>query len=208
MKKRTSEIKRKTAETNINIKLNIDGTGKSKINYPIPFIKHMLTLFSKHGIFDLKLIATGDVEVDIHHLFEDTGICLGDAFLKALGDKKQIERYGHAIVPMDESLSEVKAAIDISGRPHLTFNVKFKPENLLADFKKRKIQLVLDAEMLKEFFEAFVYKAQISLHVDLLRGKNTHHKIESIFKAFGLALSYACRINPRKKGIPSTKGIL
>ena len=208
MKKRTAEIKRKTNETDIKIKLVIDGSGKSKIDYPVPFLAHMFQLFSKHGLFDLNLAAKGDIDIDIHHLFEDTGITLGEAFAEGLGDKKQIERYGHALVPMDESLTEVKAAVDVSGRPHLTFNVKFEDEFLLANFGKEKIQLILTAEMLKEFFDAFVYKAGISLHIDLVRGKNTHHKIESIFKAFGVALSRACEINRRKKGIPSTKGRL
>ncbi len=208
MKKRKARISRKTKETEIKIELNLDGTGKSAIDYPIPFLGHMLTLFSKHGLFDLKLKAKGDLEVDLHHLVEDTGICLGEAFHKALGDKKKIERYGHAILPMDESLAEVKAAIDISGRPHFTFKVKFPKELVYAYIKKEKIKLSLDAEMLREFFEAFVYKAGISLHIDLMRGKNTHHKIEAIFKAFGVALSKACRIDPRKKGVPSTKGTL
>lgn len=208
MKKRKSKILRKTKETNIKIELNIDGSGKSKIDYPIPFLGHMFTLFAKHGLFDLKLSAKGDIEVDLHHLIEDTGLSLGEAFKKALGAKKKIERYGHAIVPMDESLAEVKAAIDISGRPHFTFKAKFPKELIYAQIGKERIKLYLDAEMLREFFESFVYKAGITLHVDLKRGKNTHHKIEAIFKAFGVALRKACEINPRKKGIPSTKGIL
>ncbi|KPJ67595.1 hypothetical protein AMJ44_07175 [candidate division WOR-1 bacterium DG_54_3] len=208
MKKRKSKVHRKTKETNIKIELNIDGSGKSKINYPIPFLGHMFTLFSKHGLFDLKLTAKGDIEVDLHHLIEDTGLALGEVFKKALGAKKKIERYGHAILPMDESLSEVRAAIDISGRPHFSFKAKFPKELIYAQIGKERIKLNLDPEMLREFFESFVYKAGISLHVDLIRGKNTHHKIESIFKAFGLALSKACQINPRKKGVPSTKGIL
>lgn len=208
MKKRTAKIHRKTRETDIQIELDIDGSGKSKIDYPIPFLGHMFTLFANHGLFDLKLIARGDVEVDLHHLIEDTGLALGEAFKKALGTKKRIERYGHAIVPMDESLSEVKTAVDISGRPHLTFKAKFPKELLYAQIGKERVKLYLDAEMLREFFEAFVYKAEISLHIDLIRGKNTHHKIESIFKALGVALRKACQINPRKKGVPSTKGIL
>jgi imidazoleglycerol-phosphate dehydratase len=206
--KRKSKLHRKTKETNIKIDLNVDGTGKSKIDYPIPFLAHMFTLFAKHGLFDLKLSAKGDLEIDLHHLVEDTGLSLGEAFKKALGSKKKIERYGHAVVPMDESLAEVKAAIDISGRPHFTFKAKFPKELLYAQLGKERIKLYLDAEMLREFFESFVYKAGISLHIDLVRGKNTHHKIEAIFKAFGVALSRACEINPRKKGIPSTKGIL
>lgn len=201
---RKAKLHRKTKETDIKIELNLDGSGKSKIEYPIPFMGHMFTLFAKHGLFDLKLEAKGDLEVDLHHLVEDTGLALGEAFAKALGRKVKIERYGHALLPMDESLAEVKAAIDISGRPHFTFRAKFPKE--LINTKAGK--LYLDAEMLKEFFESFVYKAGISLHIDLVRGKNTHHKVEAIFKAFGVALSRAVALNPRKKGVPSTKGVL
>ena len=208
MKKRKSKVHRITKETNIKIDLNIDGSGKSKIDYPIPFLGHMFTLFAKHGLFDLKLFAVGDVEVDLHHLIEDTGLSLGETFKKALGTRKKIERYGHSIIPMDESLAEVKTAVDISGRPHFTFKAKFPKELLYAKINNERIKLYLDAEMLKEFFESFVYKASITLHIDLKRGKNTHHKIEAIFKAFGVALRKACQINPRKKGVPSTKGIL
>ncbi|HVN67966.1 MAG TPA: imidazoleglycerol-phosphate dehydratase HisB [Candidatus Sulfotelmatobacter sp.] len=208
MKNRIATIHRKTKETAIKIELNVDGSGKSTIDYPIPFLGHMLTLFAKHGLFDLKLVAKGDLEVDLHHLVEDTGLTLGEAFAKALGKKLKIERYGHAVVPMDESLAEVKAAVDISGRPHFTFQAKFAKELLYAEIGKERVKLYLDAEMLREFFESFVYKAGISLHIDLVRGKNTHHKIEAIFKAFGVALQRACAINPRKKGVPSTKGIL
>jgi imidazoleglycerol-phosphate dehydratase len=208
MKKRKTKLRRKTKETDIKIELNIDGSGKSEIDYPIPFLGHMFALFAKHGLFDLKLSAKGDIEIDLHHLVEDTGLSLGEAFKKALGAKKKIERYGHAIIPMDESLSEVKAAIDISGRPHFTFKARFPKELLYAQIGKERVKLSLDSEMLREFFESFVYKAGISLHIDLIRGKNTHHKIESIFKAFGVALRKACKINPRKKGVPSTKGML
>ncbi|MFH1825810.1 MAG: imidazoleglycerol-phosphate dehydratase HisB [bacterium] len=208
MTKRKARIHRKTKETNIKIDLNIDGSGKRKIKYPIPFLAHMFDLFTKHGLFDLKLEAKGDLEIDLHHLVEDTGLVLGEAFKKALGNKKKIERYGHAIVPMDESLSEVKAALDISGRPHFTFKAKFPKELIYAQIGKERVKLNFDAEMLREFFESFVYKAGISLHIDLKRGKNTHHKIESIFKAFGVALQRACAINQRKSGVPSTKGVL
>ncbi len=208
MKQRKSKIHRKTKETDIRIELNIDGKGKGKIDYPIPFMTHMFTLFAKHGLFDLKLAAKGDIEIDMHHLIEDTGLSLGEAFKKALGDKKKIERYGHAILPMDESLAEVQTAIDISGRPHFTFKAKFPKELIYAQIGQERVKLYLDAEMLREFFESFVYKAGISLHIDLKRGKNTHHKVEAIFKAFGVALRRACEINPRKKGIPSTKGVL
>jgi imidazoleglycerol-phosphate dehydratase len=206
--KRKVKIHRNTRETDIKIELNIDGSGKNDLKYPIPFLGHMLQLFSKHGLFDLKLSAKGDLEVDLHHLVEDTGLALGEAFAKALGKKLKIERYGHAVVPMDESLAEVKAAVDISGRPHFTFKARFAKELIYAQVGKEKVKLILSAEMLREFFESFVYKAGISLHIDLIRGKNTHHQIEAIFKAFGVALSKACRINPRKKGVPSTKGKL
>lgn len=208
MKKRIAKIERKTKETYIKLELNIDGSGKSKIIYPVPFMGHMLTLFSKHGLFDLSVTAKGDLEVDPHHLIEDTGLCLGEAFAKALGKKLKIERYGHVLIPMDEALAEVKAAVDISGRPHLTFKANFKRELIYAILNKESVRMYLDAEMFKEFFDAFVYKAGISLHIDLIRGKNTHHKIEAIFKAFGVALSRACQINPREKGVPSTKGII
>ncbi len=208
MAKRIANIDRTTKETSIRIKLNIDGKGRNKIDYPIPFLGHMLTLFSKHGLFDLDIKAKGDIEVDLHHLVEDTGLALGEAFAKALGKKLKIERYGHAILPMDESLAEVKAAIDISGRPHLTFKGKFDKELLYAKIGKERVKLFLDTEMLREFFESFVYKAGISVHIDIVRGKNTHHKIEAVFKAFGVALSKACAINPRKTGVPSTKGRL
>ncbi|OGB89895.1 imidazoleglycerol-phosphate dehydratase [candidate division WOR-1 bacterium RIFCSPHIGHO2_01_FULL_53_15] len=205
---RQIKVHRKTKETDIKIELNLDGSGKSKIDYPIPFLAHMFTLFAKHGLFNLKLAAKGDIEVDLHHIIEDTGLTLGEAFAKALGKKLKIERYGHAVVPMDESLAEVKAAVDISGRPHFTFKAKFPKELIYAEIGRERVKLALDAEMLREFFEALVYKAGISLHIDLVRGKNTHHKIEAIFKAFGVAMQRACAINPRKKGVPSTKGVL
>ena len=196
MRKRAATIKRKTGETNISLSLNIDGKGKSVIKTGIPFFDHMLTLFAKHGIFDLKLAAKGDIEVDYHHTVEDVGICLGQAFKKALGEKAGIVRYGESKVPMDEALAEV--IIDISGRPHLTYNVPIKKTKFI-DF---------DVEVVKEFFEAFVLNAGITIHVNLIRGNNMHHMIESIFKAFAVTLSKACEINPRKKGVPSTKGIL
>lgn len=196
MKKRTSKIIRKTGETNINLSLNIDGTGKSSVTTEIPFFDHMLKLFAKHGLFDLKLKAKGDIEVDYHHTVEDVGICLGQAFKQALGDKKGINRYSEAKVPMDESLTEV--IIDVSGRPHLTYKVKFEKTRFI-DF---------DLEVLREFFEAIVMNAGITIHINVIRGRNMHHKIESIFKAFAVALSKACEISPRKKGVPSTKGVL
>jgi imidazoleglycerol-phosphate dehydratase len=196
MKKRSASISRKTKETDIKIALVVDGTGKGVVKTGVPFFDHMLTLFSKHGIFDLKLKAKGDVDIDYHHTVEDVGICLGEAFRKALGKKERIERYGDAKVPMDEALSEV--VIDISGRPHLEYNVEITKKKFI-DF---------DTEVVKEFFEAFVLHAGMTIHINLMRGKNMHHILESIFKAFGVALSKACAISPRKKGVPSTKGVL
>ncbi len=196
MAKRTSAIKRKTGETNISISLNIDGKGKSSIKTGIPFFDHMLTLFSKHGLFDIKLSAKGDINVDFHHTVEDVGICLGQAFKEALGGKYGIVRYGESKVPMDEALAEV--IIDISGRPHLTYNVPFEKTKFI-DF---------DVEVVREFFEAFVLNSAITVHVNLIRGRNMHHIIEAVFKAFAVTLSKACAIDPRKKGIPSTKGVL
>jgi len=209
MRKRTAKIHRKTKETDIRIDLNIDGSGKSKIEYPIPFLGHMLQLFAKHGLFDLNIFATGDLEVDIHHLIEDTGLALGEAFKDALANKSKIERFGHAIIPMDEALAEVKVAIDISGRPHLEFTAKgsFKQIVYVQVFQTER-KYVIDHDLLSDFFEAFVDKSEIGLHIQLTKGKTAHHKIEAIFKAFGVALSRACQINPRKKGVPSTKGML
>jgi imidazoleglycerol-phosphate dehydratase len=194
--KRTSKIERKTRETSISVSLNIDGTGKYKIDTGIPFFNHMLELFAKHGLFDIDLKAKGDVEVDYHHTVEDVGICLGEAFKQALGKKERIERYGSIIAPMDEALSTV--VIDISGRPHLSYNVKL-PKKKFEDF---------DTEVVKEFFKAFVQNAGITLHITLLSGENTHHMIESMFKGFAVALSKATAIHPRKRGVSSTKGQL
>jgi imidazoleglycerol-phosphate dehydratase len=196
MPKRTAKILRKTAETNISLSLNVDGKGKGTIKTGIPFFDHMLTLFAKHGIFDLKLTAKGDISVDYHHTVEDVGICLGQAFKEALGNKAGIVRYGESKVPMDEALTEV--IIDISGRPHLTYKVPITKTKFI-DF---------DVEVVKEFFEAFSLNAGITIHVNLIRGGNMHHIIESIFKAFAVTLSKACAIDPRKKGVPSTKGVL
>jgi len=213
MTNRKAEIHHKTKETEIQIELNLDGSGKSKIDYPIPFLGHMLQLFSKHGLFDLKIFATGDLDVDIHHLVEDTGLALGKAFNQALGDRKKIERFGHAVIPMDESLAEARVAVDIGGRSHLTFEAKIDiigpiiyPVSI--EFDGKKMNYTIDHDLLSDFFIAFSNQSYISIHIDLIRGKTAHHKIEAIFKAFGVALSKACQINPRKKGIPSTKGKL
>jgi imidazoleglycerol-phosphate dehydratase len=196
MKKRIAEIKRKTNETDITLKLTLDGEGRSTINSGIPFLNHMLELFAKHGLFDLRLKAKGDLEVDFHHTVEDIGICLGQAFAKALGDKRGIRRYGEATIPMDEALASV--AVDISGRSFLTYNPKIRRIKL-GDF---------NIGLVKEFLRAFTDQADLALHVNLLYGEDIHHSIEAIFKAFGRAMRQAVEIDPRVKGIPSTKGRL
>lgn len=200
--KRVARIKRVTKETRINLILNLDGEGKYKIETPVPFLNHMLELFTKHGLFDLQIKAVGDTEVDDHHTVEDIGIALGEAVFKALGDKKGIERFASSFVPMDEVL--VQAVIDISGRPGCEIDC-------LRDFYKAEdIQIIkFDPQLIEEFFKAFCVNAKITLHIRIIRsGKNMHHLIEAIFKAFGRALSKAVAYNPKRKGIPSTKGKL
>lgn len=192
---REAKLTRKTSETDIALDLNLDGTGKSKVSTSIPFLDHMLTLFSRHGLIDLEVKSSGDTSVDYHHLVEDVGICLGDTLKKALGDKKGINRYGSATVPMDEVLCSVD--IDISGRPYLVFNAEFNRK--IKDF---------DPGLLVDFFKAFTDRAEIALHVNIPYGRNNHHKAEAVFKAFGLALSRAVSFNSRIQGIPSTKGRL
>jgi len=198
MKKRKSEVKRVTRETNIKIALNVDGQGKSKISTGIGFLDHMLELFSKHGLFDLKVQAKGDLDVDLHHTNEDVGIALGEAFKKALGKKAGIRRYGYSFVPMDEALANARVVLDISGRPSLFFSSKIKA----APPAKYSLQ---DA---KEFFKAFSSNSGINMHVDALRGEDTHHVIEALFKATARALREAVSIDKRVKGVPSTKGKL
>lgn len=194
--KRTSLIKRKTSETDIKVELNIDGIGQYAIKTPVPFLNHMLELFSKHGLFDLTIGAMGDVEVDFHHTVEDIGICLGQAFQQALGEKEKIQRYGEATVPMDEASSRVN--LDISGRPYLVFNAP-PLQGKVGDF---------DLELTEEFFQAFVNNSGITLHINVLSGRNFHHIVESVFKSFARALDKATQINTRATGIPSTKGSL
>ena len=194
---RTAEIKRKTAETDIFLMLAVDGTGKSEIATGCGFLDHMLTLFSKHGRFDLTVKCNGDTEVDYHHSVEDIGIVLGSAFSEALGDMKGIRRYADIILPMDEAL--ILAAIDVSGRSYLQFDADM-PAQKVGDF---------DTELTEEFFEAFVRKAGITLHIKELSGKNSPHIIDGIFKAFARVLSEASSIDDRfKDEIPSTKGML
>ncbi len=193
---RYAEIKRKTKETDIEVKLSIDGTGESTIATGIGFFDHMLTLFSRHGFFDLTVRCDGDTEVDYHHSVEDVGICLGEVFNKAVGDKSGIARYGHAYVPMEHSLA--RAVVDISGRIALDYSVTPAVEKI-GNF---------DSELFPEFFKAFVDNARMNLHLDLLKGSNGHHDIEAVFKAFARALSDACRMDGRVKGQLSSKGTL
>lgn len=194
--KRTATIKRKTSETDITVRLNIDGSGAYRIATPAPFLNHMLELTAKHGLFDLTIKAQGDTHIDLHHTVEDTGICLGEAVLKALGGKRNIRRYGDKTVPMDESLAQV--ALDISGRPFLIFNIP----------PLKGKTGTFDLELVEEFFQAFVNKSGTTLHINVLRGKNYHHIIEAIFKAFARALDEATQIDQRVSGVPSTKGTL
>lgn len=194
---RTSEIVRTTKETDIKLNLNIDGTGKSNINTGVGFFDHMLTLFAAHGMFDLEVACKGDIQVDAHHTVEDIGICLGMAFAKALGDMKGIKRYADKIIPMDESL--ILTAVDISGRPHLSFDLEV-PASKVGNF---------DTELVCEFFLAFVRNAKMTLHIKKIAGTNTHHIIEGCFKSFARTLDEATTIDPRMKDIlPSTKGVL
>lgn len=196
MKKRQGRVVRKTKETAIELSLTIDGSGKYSIRTGIPFLDHMLGLFAKHGLFDLTIKAKGDLEVDIHHTNEDVGICLGEAFKKALGDKKGIKRFGTAFVPMDEALARV--TVDISGRPYLhTINFPLFSED------KQESYSMQDA---KHFFESFVVHSDINLNIDVVSGASVHHVSEAIFKALGRALDEATQIDPRIKGVPSTKG--
>ena len=196
MAKRKAFLERKTKETAIGIDINLDGTGEFEINTGIPFLDHMLSAFAKHAKFDLRVKGRGDLEVDEHHTVEDVGIALGTSILKALGDKKGIRRFGHAYVPMDEALALV--VVDISGRPYLAFNVEFS--------HKRKEKF--NPELIQEFMRALSTESKITIHVNLLYGKNNHHIMEAIFKALGLALGQAVRIDARVKSVPSTKGKL
>lgn len=193
---RSAQIKRDTAETKITLSLNIDGEGKTDIHTGIGFFDHMLTHIGKHSLSDLKVNAVGDIEIDCHHTVEDTGIVLGQAFKAALGNKEGINRYGHAIVPMDEAL--VLCAVDLSGRPYVDVDTPFTIDRL-GDF---------DTEMVEEFFRAVAVHAGINLHVQVIRGKNNHHIIEGMCKAFAKAMLDAMSFNPRIKGVPSTKGML
>lgn len=196
MAERKATIDRNTLETRINLEVNLDGTGAGSFKTGLPFLEHMLEQVAKHGLIDLSVEAAGDLEVDAHHTVEDIGITLGQAVRQAAGDKKGIRRYGHAYVPLDEALSRV--VIDFSGRPGLVYDVEFERSHV-GEF---------DVDLFHEFFQGFVNHAQVTLHIDNLKGKNAHHQIETVFKAFGRAMRMALEPDPRVSGIPSTKGTL
>ncbi|MCP5175547.1 MAG: imidazoleglycerol-phosphate dehydratase HisB [Moraxellaceae bacterium] len=197
MTARQADVIRNTKETQITAHINLDGTGQGQLNTGMPFLDHMLDQIVRHGLIDINITCKGDIEIDDHHSAEDCGITLGQAFAQAIGDKKGIRRVGHAYVPLDEALSRV--VIDISGRPHLDFNVEFTRASVGG----------FDVDLFYEFFQGFVNHAQIGIHVDNIRGRNTHHQIESIFKAFARALRMAAELDPRMAGqMPSTKGSL
>ena len=194
---RTATVTRKTAETDISVTINLDGTGKAKLATGVPFLDHMLDQVARHGMVDLEVKAKGDLHIDGHHTVEDVGITIGQAVAKAVGDKKGIRRFGHAYVPLDEALSRV--VIDFSGRPGLEFHVPFT-RGLIGEF---------DVDLVHEFFQGFVNHALVTLHVDNLRGDNAHHQCETVFKAFARALRMAAEADPRAAGaVPSTKGSL
>jgi len=196
MSKRTAEVTRDTKETRIRVRINLDGSGAGKFDTGVPFLDHMLDQVARHGGFDLEISAKGDLHIDAHHTVEDIGITLGQALAQALGDKQGIRRYGHAYVPLDEALSRV--VVDLSGRPGLEFKI---------DFVRARIG-EFDVDLVHEFFQGFVNHAQVTLHVDNLKGDNAHHQAETAFKAFGRALRMAAELDPRAQGVPSTKGTL
>jgi imidazoleglycerol-phosphate dehydratase len=194
---RSAKVTRKTNETQIAVSVNLDGSGRARLATGVPFLDHMLDQFARHGLVDLEVKATGDLHIDAHHTVEDIGITLGQAVAKAVGDKKGIRRYGHAYVPLDEALSRV--VIDFSGRPELQYHVQYA-RALVGEF---------DVDLTHEFFQGFVNHAQVTLHIDNLRGQNAHHQCETVFKAFARAFRMAVEPDPRAGGrIPSTKGKL
>jgi imidazoleglycerol-phosphate dehydratase len=194
---RQAQVTRNTLETQIVVDLNIDGAGKSTLSTGIGFFDHMLDQLARHALFDLTIAAKGDLHIDAHHTVEDVGIALGQAFARTLGDKRGIRRYGHAYVPLDEALSRV--VVDLSGRPGLEYNISFVRARI-GDF---------DVDLIHEFFQGFVNHAQVTLHVDNIKGDNAHHQAETAFKAFGRALRMAVETDPRTQGaVPSTKGSL
>ncbi len=193
---RNAVISRETKETQISLTLELDGTGKCHVDTPVPFMNHMLELFARHGFFDLAIDAKGDVEVDYHHTMEDLGIVIGEAISKALGGKEGIRRYGSCLLPIDETLAQV--ALDLSGRAYLSYNVA-APAAMVKD---------VDIRLFREFFQALANKAQMNLHIDLIRGEEAHHVMEAVFKAFAKALDQAVSFDPRVRGVLSTKGSL
>ena len=194
---RSAKVTRNTLETKIAVELNLEGTGKVKLDTGLHFLEHMLDQVARHGLVDLEILAEGDLHIDAHHTVEDIGITLGQAFTQAIGDKKGLRRYGHAYVPLDEALSRV--VLDISGRPGLVFNCEFT-RSTIGEF---------DVDLIREFFQGFVNHALVTLHIDNLAGDNAHHQAETIFKAFGRALRVALEQDPRMSGVmPSTKGTL
>ena len=194
---RTAEVSRNTNETQIRVAINLDGSGIQKLNTGVPFLDHMIDQIARHGLFDIEIDCQGDLHIDAHHTVEDVGITLGQAFAKAIGDKKGVRRYGHAYVPLDEALSRV--VVDFSGRPGLEFHVPFT----------RSMIGAFDVDLTHEFFQGFVNHALVTLHIDNLRGVNAHHQCETVFKAFGRALRMAAELDARSAGtIPSTKGSL
>jgi imidazoleglycerol-phosphate dehydratase len=194
---RSAKVTRNTLETRISVELNLDGSGKARFDTGLPFLDHMLDQVARHGLVDIDIHAKGDLHIDAHHTVEDIGITLGQAFNQAVGDKKGLRRYGHAYVPLDESLSRV--VLDISGRPGLVFNCEFVRDTI-GEF---------DVDLINEFFQGFVNHALVTLHVDNLAGNNAHHQAETIFKSFGRALRMALELDPRMAGtMPSTKGSL
>jgi imidazoleglycerol-phosphate dehydratase len=197
MAERSASVQRDTLETKVAVSLHLDGEGRGRFETGVPFLEHMLDQVARHGLFDLEVRAEGDLHIDAHHTVEDVGITLGQAFARAVGDKKGMVRYGHAYVPLDEALSRV--VVDFSGRPGLVYEVEY-PRARIGDF---------DVDLLRELFQGFVNHAQVTLHVDNLRGINAHHVAETVFKAFGRALRMAVALDPRVAGqVPSTKGSL
>lgn len=193
---RQAEISRNTLETQITVRLDLDGSGTSRLNTGVGFLDHMLDQIARHGMIDLEVQAQGDLHIDAHHTVEDVGISIGQALAKAIGDKKGLRRYGHAYVPLDEALSRV--VIDLSGRPGLVYEVPFTRATI-GEF---------DVDLFREFFQGLVNHAAMTVHIDNLRGVNSHHQAETVFKAFGRALRMAVELDPRATGIPSTKGSL
>jgi imidazoleglycerol-phosphate dehydratase len=194
---RTSSVSRTTRETDIQVTLTLEGSGVSEINTGIPFFDHMLTSFTRHGFFDLDLQAHGDLDVDYHHTVEDVGICLGEAFDRALGTKTGIQRFGHAVIPMDEALASV--TLDICSRPYLIYHV---------DFPGPRIGTSFPSELVQEFFQGFIRRSGLTLHINMHYGTNSHHIAEAVFKGVGRAMGQACALDPRIHGVFSTKGEL